>query len=156
LTIHQFTQYSIVNNYKATSIAAEYQLSGNYGIKAKYAREDFGEDADADVYIAGIIAKPITDLMINATYEKRNGYTGQLSGVRLHGSYKIAKAAILAGIDYDDFRREAAREGFAKKYWVGGNYEFSKNISAAARFENNVNFNYDNSYQGRVAVNLNF
>jgi hypothetical protein len=145
-----------VNNYKEKSVAAEYQLTENYRINAKYAREDFGEDANADVYIAGILAKPIKDLMINATYEKRNGYSGQLSGVRLHGQYKINKAAILAGIDYDDFRREAAREGFAKKYWVGGNYEFSKTISAAARFEDNVNFSYDNSYQGRVAINLNF
>jgi hypothetical protein len=145
-----------VNNYKETSVAAEYQLTENYRINAKYAREDFGEDAQADVYDIGLLAQPIKDLILNATYEKRNGFAGELSGVRLHGKYKIYKAAILAGIDYDDFRRDAARDGIAKKYWVGANYEFSKNIRAAARVENDVNYHYENSYQGRVAINLNF
>jgi hypothetical protein len=145
-----------VNKYKETSVAAEYRLTENYQINAKYAREDFGEDANANVYVIGLLAQPVKDLILNASYEKRNGFAGELSGVRLHGEYKIFKAAILAGIDYDDFKRDAARNGIAKKYWAGLNYGFNKIISAAARVENNVNFNYDNSYQGRVAINLNF
>ncbi len=89
-------------------------------------------------------------------FEKRNGYAGQLSGIRLFGEYKIDKASILAGIDYDDFRREASREGIAKKYWAGVNYEFTKIMSAVVRVEQNYDYNYDHSYQGYAAININY
>ena len=108
------------------------------------------------MYEVGFLARPIKDLTLNAFYEKRNGYAGQLSGIRLYGEYKICKAALLAGIDYDDFRREASREGTAKKYWAGVNYEFNKIISALVRVEDNINFNYDNSYQGYAAIQINY
>jgi hypothetical protein len=150
--------YSIfaVEQYKEGSVSAEYQLTSNYRVSVKYAKERFDGDADADVYEFGLLAKPIKDLTLNAIYEKRNGYAGQLSGIRLYGEYKIGSAAILAGIDYDDFRREISREGTAKKYWAGLNYEFTKIISAVVRVEDNVNFNYDNGYQGYVAVQINY
>ncbi len=150
--------YSIfaVEQYKEMSISAQYQLSSNYRVSVKYAREKFDGDADADVYEVGFLAKPIKDLTLNATYEKRNGFAGQLSGIRFYGEYKIRSAAILAGIDYDDFRREISREGTAKKYWAGLNYEFTKIVSAVVRVEDNVNFNYDNGYQGYVAVQINY
>lgn len=150
--------YSIfaVDQYKEKSIAAEYQLTGNYRVSVKYAREEFGNDANADVYQIGLLARPIKDLTLNAIYEARNGYAGQLSGIRLYGEYKIAKAAIMAGIDYDDFRREISREGIAKKYWAGLNYEFSKMISAFIRIEDNINFEYNNSYQGYAAIQINY
>jgi hypothetical protein len=150
-----FYRYFSVNNYREISIAAEYQFSADYRIDAKYANEDFGADADADLYEVGFFARPIKDLTLNASYEKRNGFAGQLSGIRFHGAYKIYRAAILAGIDYDDFRREDSREGTAKKYWAGLNYEFNKMFSAVVRVEDNVNFLYDDSYQGFVALNIN-
>lgn len=150
--------YSIfaVNKYKEKSISAEYQLTANYRVSVKYAREDFGNDADADSYEIGFLARPVKDLTLNMIYEKRNGYAGELSGIRLYGEYKISNAAIMAGIDYDDFRRELSREGTAKKYWAGVNYEFNKMISAIVRVENNVNFLYDHSYQGYAAININY
>ncbi len=45
-----------------------------------------------------------------------------------------------------------SREGIAKKYWAGVKYEFTKIISAMVRVEDNINFNYDNSYQGYAAI----
>jgi hypothetical protein len=150
--------YSIfaVEQYKEKSIAAEYNLTSNYRVSVKYARETFDSDSDADVYEIGFLAKPIKDLTLNAIYEKRNGYAGQLSGIRLYGEYKIRKAAILAGIDYDDFRREISREGTAKKYWAGLNYEFTKIISAVVRIEDTISFSYDNKYQGYAAIQINY
>ncbi|MCL5807143.1 MAG: hypothetical protein M1418_01045 [Deltaproteobacteria bacterium] len=150
--------YSIfaVEQYQEKSIAAEYQLTSKYRVSVKYAKENFDSDADADVVEIGFLAKPIKDLTLNATYEQRSGYAGQLSGIRFYGEYKINKAAILAGIDYDDFRREISREGTVKKYWAGLNYEFNKIVSAVVRVEDNVNFNYDNGYQGYIAVQLNY
>ena len=150
--------YSIfaVSQYKEKSIAAEYQLSAHYRVSAKYAREDFDEGENANVYELGLRAQPIKDFTLNVTYERRNGYAGELSGFRIYGEYKLNRAAIMAGIDFDDFRRELSREDTAKKYWAGVNYEFNKLISAVVRIENNVNFNYDNSYQGYAAININY
>jgi hypothetical protein len=149
-TFDTMSIYSIfaVDQYEEKSVSAEYRFSQNYRVSVRYANEDFGDDATADVYEVGLLAKPIKDLTLNASYEKRNGYAGQLSGFRLYGEYKIAKAAILAGIDYDDFRRELSREGT--------NYEFSKIVSAVVRVEDNVNFNFDSSYQGFAAIQLNY
>lgn len=150
--------YSVfaVTQYKELSMSAEYHLTSNYRVSLKYARETFDSDSHANVYEIGLLARPIKDLTLNLIYENRDGYAGQLSGFRLYGEYKIAKASILAGIDYDDFRRQLSREGSAKKYWAGVNYEFTKSISAVVRVEDNINFNYDNSYQGYAAIQLNY
>jgi hypothetical protein len=145
-----------VDKYRELSIAAEYYLTKNYRFSAKYAREDFSSDANADLFQVGLMATPIKDLTLNASFEQRNGYAGQLSGFRFFGEYRIEKASILAGIDYDDFRREASRDGIAKKYWTGLSYQFTKILSAVARFEQNYDYNYDHSYQGYTAININY
>lgn len=150
--------YSVfaVDKYKEGSLSAEYRLTEKYRVSARYAREDFDDDADANLFEVGFLANPIKDLTLNVAYEKRNGYAGRLSGIRLHGEYKVSRATLQAGIDYDDFRREMSREGTAKKYWGAVNYEFGKMVSALLRAEDNINFSYKNSYQGLAAVNLNF
>jgi hypothetical protein len=157
-TFDKFSFYSFfnINNYKEYSVAAEYRLSSNYRINGKYAREDFGNSATANLYGIGFLASPIKDLTLNASYEKRNGYAGELSGIRFNGAYRIAKAAISAGIDYDDFHRELSREGHAKKYWAGVDYELNKMFSAVARVEDNTNFRFNHSYQGFAALNFNY
>jgi hypothetical protein len=150
--------YSIfaVNQYKELSVTAEYQLTSKYRVSLKYARETFDGDSKANVYEIGFLARPIKDLTLNVIYENRDGYAGQLSGIRFYGEYKIARASVLAGIDYDDFRRQLSREGSAKKYWAGVNYTINKSLNAIVRVEDNVNFNYDNSYQGYAAIQFNY
>ena len=151
-----FYRFFNVNNYREFSLAVEYQLTNDYRVNGRYAREDFGNSANANVYEVGFFARPIKDLTLNAFYEKRNGFAGELSGIRFNGEYRISKAAISAGIDYDDFRREFSREGNARKYWAGVMYELNKMFSALARVEDNINFNFDNSWQGFAALNINY
>ena len=151
-----FYRFFNVNNYKEYSLAAEYQLTDDYRINGRYAREDFGDSANANVYEVGFFARPVKALSLNAFYEKRNGFAGELSGIRFNGEYRISKAAISAGIDYDDFRRESSREGNARKYWAGVMYELNKMFSALARVEDNINFNFDDSWQGFAALNINY
>jgi hypothetical protein len=157
-TFDTFSIYSVfaVDQYKEKSISAEYQLSSNYRISLKYAREDFSGSENADVFEVGFLARPLKDLIINATYENRSGYADQICGIRLYGEYKIFKAALAAGIDYDDFGRDDSRKGIAKKYWMGVNYEFSKIITVSVKVEDDINFNYNNSYQGFAAININY
>jgi hypothetical protein len=153
-----------VTHYNEVGVSAEYQLTNNYRVSVKYTREDFTGDATANVYRVGFLARPIKNLTINASYEKRDGYAGELGGIQLYGEYRIDKAKIMAGIDYDDFRRqtdpadpgEENRQGTARKEWVGLGYQFTKTISVVVRLENNVNFNYDNTYQGYVAINIKY
>jgi hypothetical protein len=151
-----FYRFFNVNNYKEFSLAAEYQLTNDYRINGRYAREDFGDSANANVYEVGFFARPIKSLILNAFYQERNGFAGEVSGIRFFGEYRISKAAISAGIDYDDFRREFSREGNARKYWAGVMYELNKMYSALARIEDNINFNFDHSYQGFAALNINY
>jgi hypothetical protein len=150
--------YSVfaIDKYAEASLSAEYQLNKDYRVSGRYARENFGDSSNANLFEIGLLAKPVKNLTLNASYEKRNGYAGRLDGIRLHGEYRIAKATLQGGIDYDDFRRELSRDGTAKKYWGAVNYEFSKMVSAVLRGEDNINFNYSSSYQGLAAVNLNF
>jgi len=157
-TFDKFSFYNFfnVNNYKEFSFAAEYQLTREYRVSGRYAREDFGGDSTANVYDVGLLARPIKDLTLNASYEKRDGFAGQLSGVRFNGTYRVAKAAISAGVDYDDFRRELSREGNARKYWAGVDYELNKMFSAVVRVEDNTNFAFNHSYQGFAAVNISY
>jgi hypothetical protein len=150
--------YSVfaVDQYQEKSLAAEYRVNDKYRVSLKYAREDFGKEETADLYEVALLARPIKDLTLNVSYEKRNGYAGELNGVRLSGEYKINKASLLAGMDYDDFRREASRKDQAKKYWAGVDYAFNKIVSALVRVEDNINFNYENSYQGYAAVQITY
>lgn len=150
--------YSVfaVEKYKEYAGTAQYKLSDNYRLFLKYARENFNDSKNADLYEAGIAAKPVKNLTLNASYEKRNGYAGKLDGFRVNGEYNINKTSISAGVDYDSFDRTDSRSDTAKRYWAGLKQDIKKNISVVARIEDNVNFNYKNEYQGMFALNIKF
>jgi hypothetical protein len=145
-----------VDRYREINGSLEYAITSAYKFNLKYAKEYFGEDADANVYDIGLWARPITDLTFNGSYEKRNGFAGQLSGFRFDAGYDIAKAKIQAGIDYDDFTRDDSRAGTAKKYWAGAGYQFNKLIGLTARVEWDVNYRDSDACQGFAAVNVNY
>jgi hypothetical protein len=149
-----------VDRYQEICAAADYQIIKDYRINLKYAKEFFGEGAEADVYDIGLLATPITDLTLNLSYEIRNGYTGQLSGFRVNAGYHINKAAkIQAGIDYDDFRTtdsQDSRSGTAKKYWGALSYQFNKLVGVTGRGEYDRNYTNGDSYQGFVALNVKY
>lgn len=151
--------YSVfsVNQYQEVVLKAEYALSDAYKFLVSYAAEDFNDGEDADRYQAGIAARPIPDLVLNLSYDKRNGYGGRLSGFRFNGKYSINQdMAVQAGADRDDFRRETFDDKTVKKYWIGGTHRFNKTFSLLVRAEDNVNVRYDHQYQGVAAVNAEF
>jgi len=151
-----FYRFFNVNDYRQLSVAAEYRFTPDYRLNAKYANEHFDGDTTADLYVVGVFARPLPSLILNATYQVRTGFAGWLNGLKFSGSYRIAMATLLAGIDYDDFRSEdlSSRTGTAKKYWAGLNYEFSRIFGASARAEDNLNFYFSHAYQGLVALNV--
>ncbi len=151
--------YSVfaVNQYQETLVKAEYALTDAYKVFMSYAAENFNDGEDANRYEAGIAARPIPDLVLNVSYDKRNGYGGELSGIRFNGRYSVTEnTTVSAGIDRDDFRRETFPDETVKKYWIGGTHRLSKTVSLMARAEDNVNVNYNHQYQGVAAVNAEF
>jgi hypothetical protein len=151
--------YSVfaVNQYQEMLIKAEYALSDAYKFLLSYAAEDFNDGEDADRYQAGIAARPISDFVLNLSYDKRNGYGGELSGFRLNGRYSFnVDTAISAGADWDDFRRDTFEDETVKRYWIGGSHRINKAFSLLVRMEDNVNVRYDHQYQGVAAVNAEF
>jgi len=151
--------YSVfaVNQYQETLVKAEYAVTDAYKIFLSYAAEEFNDGEDANLYQVGIAARPIADLVLNVSYDKRNGYGGVLSGVRVNGKYSLSeKTAVSAGIDRDDFRRETFSDETVKKYWIGGTHRLNKTVSLMVRAEDNVNVNYNHQYQGVASVNAEF
>lgn len=145
-----------VDRYHEISASAEYQIISNYRINFKYAKEFFGDDAEANVYDIGFLATPFKDFTLNTSYEIRNGYAGQLSGIRLNAGYDIQKAKLQAGIDYDDFRNDDSRAGTATKYWGGVGYQFNKLVGVTTRVEYDRNYINGDNYQGFAALNVKY
>lgn len=150
--------YSVfaVSQYQETVLKADYALSDNYKVFLAYAAEDFNDGADANRYEAGLAASPMANLHLNISYDKRNGYGGELSGIRLNGKYLMGDTSLQAGIDRDNFRRETFSDETVKRYWLGGTHKLNKTVSLLVRAEDNVNVKYDHQYQGVAAVNAQF
>jgi len=149
-----FYRFFQVEHYRQYSAGAEYRVLPWLRLEGSYAFEKFDADESANVWSAGFRAKPIAGLFVNASYEGRDGYAGRLGGLRASAGYTISRATLMAGADYDDFKRQDSRDGTAKKYWGGVDVEITKHVGAAVRFERNENFLFDASYQGFAAVDV--
>ena len=64
----------------------------------------------------------------------------------------MGTAMAMAGADYDDFRRDGARDGTAKRYWASLSWDFNRNLGVLGRAELDQNFQFDKSYQGYLAL----
>lgn len=147
-----FYRFFNVNRFLELAAAAEYEVVAGVRVNARYAYEDFGDDANAHVVEGGLALRPVKNLSLNAVYQNRNGFGGRVSGLRGSGAYTIGKATVLAGVDYDDFRRQLSREGTSKKYWAGLNVEINRFLSAAVHAENTLSFYFSHAYQGIAAL----
>jgi len=149
-----FYRYFGVENYKQGTIAAEYRLGSVVRLSASYAYEKFDADEHANVLGAGLWAQPIPSLTLDVFYENRSGYAGKLGGVRAHAAYAFWKATVLAGADYDDFKRQDSRDGTSRKYWAGADVRLNKTFGLALRAERNESFYFDPSYQSWLALDV--
>lgn len=150
-----FYRYFDVENYQQGTIAAEYRLGSAVRVSASYAYEKFDADESANLFGVGLWARPLAGLTLDVSYENRTGYAGDLGGLRAHAAYAFSIATILAGADYDDFKRQDSREGTAKKYWAGADVRLNKTLGFGVRAERNETFYFDPSYQGWLVVDVN-
>ncbi len=151
--------YSVfaVDRYREYLVRAEYSLEAPVTVFASYARQTYQEDANADNYILGARVFPVKGMAINASVDYRTGFGGNLWGFEIYGDYKVSdKIGIAAGVQYDAYKRpENLNNGDAQRYWLGGQWVISKNVTLSARIEDNVNENFNHRPLGRVALNWN-
>ncbi len=150
-----FYRYFDVSDYKVLGASAEYRLAERYRLSARFAAEDFDRKSNATVWGAGLFARPVDALTLNVSYDQRSGFGSRLSGLRFNGAYKFWKATVLAGVDYDDFRRADARSDTAKKYWAGGEVQLNSMFGLSLRVEKAVTFYLSDAYQGFAALHVN-
>jgi hypothetical protein len=151
--------YSVfaVDKYREYMVSAEYKLSSPVTLVASYVRQTYEEDSNADVVRLGARLSPLEKLAVNASVDYRHGYGGNLWGFEITGDYRVnEKIAVAAGVQYDSYKRpELDGTNDAQRYWLGGRWVATKNISVTARIEENVNETFDHRTLGRVALNWN-
>jgi hypothetical protein len=152
-----FYRFFDVEDFRQARVGAEYTFGLPLRVFASYAYERFDSDEDANVVVAGFSARPITDLFLNASYEYRDGFGGELGGLRTSAGYtaKALRTTLLGGVDYDDFRREDSRDDTARRYWAGADVKVTKVVGVALRAQRTENFLFDAAYQGFAAVDVN-
>ncbi len=147
-----------VTRYQELVGRVDWIVNPGLTLYGSYTRADY-DGPNADVGTIGIRARPkrVAGLGINASVDVRRGYPGKLTGGRLSADYAYKKALLAAGAAYDNFQRDSLTDGFnAKKYWIGGSYEFRKNLIARLRIEDAVTRLFPNEVQGRASVEMGF
>jgi len=147
-----------VNRYSEGVFNAEYifneMVAGNIG----YSHQDYGNDATANVYHAGVRLHPIDRLGVNLEYDRRYGFGGHLNGGMIDADYQISKQLNVAGgITHDVFQRDAmTSEEIASRYWIGGKYKIAQNLSVSGRIETNVNAQFSHNTSSRATLDYDF
>ena len=155
--------YSVfaVDRFRQSLCRVDYTINDKIAIYGGSSWELYGEDASANVYHIGTKLRPINELMIDVSYDKRHGFGGHLDGVTLGVNWDATKELQLAGgFSYDEFTRDYLPTGGfndnAQKYWVGGKYKFAKKMSSSIRVEDDINVKYTHDVQGRLIFDYDF
>ncbi|HUJ25534.1 MAG TPA: hypothetical protein VLW85_05930 [Myxococcales bacterium] len=155
---YSFYSYFDVARYQEFGGSAEYEVLPGLRVNGRYAYENFAATKDevdqhAHVLEAGVVFRKVRNLVVNLSWLNRNGFNSRLSGLRFNAAYALwQKLGLLAGIDFDDFRRDMARDGTSKRYWLGANYDFNKKITASIHAEDDVSYLFTHSFQGLAAL----
>ena len=152
--------YSVfaVDRYQEAVFRADYVINSVIAVNGGLSLQDYGEDADAEVYEIGTRIAPLPQVTLALNYDRRRGYGGKLDGGIAELSYEPnRKLALAGGIHYDVIKRDVMTgKDYARRYWLGGKYRFTDRVSTALRVEDNVNINYEEDWQGRLVFNYDF
>ena len=151
--------YSVfaVSRYQEGVFRLDYTINDMISVNAGYSLQDY-EGEDADVFAIGCRIRPVEQVQLNLSYDRRKGYGGDLDGGIAEITYEPIKPLELgAGIHFDVYERDRVTgEETARKYWAGAKYKLTQNMSASVRIEDNVNARYKSDWQGRAVFNYNF
>lgn len=148
-----------VDRYQEFIGRVDYTLSEKLSINAGYNKQFYGDsNTAADVVEIGCRIHPADKLQVNLNYDHRNGYGGNMNGGIAEVIYAPTKLLELAtGLHFDVYERDRVTgEETARKYWVGGKYRLTQQMTASVRIEDNVNARFANDWQGRAVFNYDF
>ena len=148
-----------VTRYREALGRADWIVNPQWTVYAAYTRAEY-DGPTADVGTVGVRnrSKSIPGLGVDASFDVRRGYPGDLAGFRLSANYEFGRKALLAaGVSYDSFRRDSMQDDFnAKKFWVGGSCEVRKDMVVKVRVEDAVTRLFSNEVQGRASIDFSF
>ena len=149
-----------VNRYQEGVFRADYTVNDKVSVNLGYSRQDYGLDGEANQYEVGCRLRPMEDVQVGLSYDKRTGYNGSLDGGMADVTFEATKRLQLAaGVQIDAYTRQdlvTTGQEFARKFWGGAKYKLAKNMNASIRVEDDVNHSFENDWQGRIAFNYDF
>ncbi len=147
-----------VNQYSEEVLRADYTVLAWLDLSAAYMHERYGDGGEADVYEGGVRLRPSPKFTVGLFGDTRRGFGGNLNGGKVYVDYSdLKKLKVSGGIDYDVYERDdMTGEDTAKKYWAATRYNFTKQMSASLRVEDNVNVNFSKDMRGRVTFDYDF
>ncbi len=165
--------YSVfaVDRYQEYLFRADYSINEIVSVHGGYTKEDFGDNSTSDVVEIGVTLRPIDKLMVNLSYDRTSGYSGDLNGGMLDVTYDASKdLRLAAGMTYDVFNRSdllpvntngtqfvSSPTETAQRYYVGGRYRFTKNIQASLRVDDLESDTRNSSdVSGRLVIDYDF
>lgn len=152
--------YSVfaVNRFQEGVLRVDYTASDSIALYGGYRLEDSGSNATAHIFEIGTKFRPIKSITVNLSYDRTQGYSGNLNGGTLDVIYETGPSLQLAGgATYDVYQRDRVTgDETARKYWLGGKYRFNKAMSFSVRGEITDSVYYKNDIQGRCAFDYDF
>jgi hypothetical protein len=152
--------YSVfaVNRYQEIAGKADFEITKKLSVEGEYRNENYGDDGKANVGELGIRFRPTDASSLYASGIWRNGDGGQLAGFELSGDMAVAKKyTVAAGVQHDVYKRDLMTGNeSASRVWLGGDVKLRKDVSVAARVEDNFNENWNNDVRARLALNVDF
>ncbi len=149
--------YSVfaVDKYSQYLLRAEYSFEKPVSVFVSYAREDFDEGSNADLYTVGTRFRPYEKLAITTSLSSREGYGGHLLGFEVEGDYQVGKQLTAsAGLATEGYRRPDQFDyNSASNFWAGANWTIKKNMSVSARLEDQMDENFSYHPMGRLVLN---
>lgn len=152
--------YSVfaVDRFQEGVLRADYTLNDSVALFGGYRLEDSGSNAISHVFEAGMKIRPIKPLIVSLSYDRTQGYSGNLNGGTLDVIYDLNPSIQLAGgVTYDVYQRDRVTgDETAQKYWLGGKYKFNKKMAVSLRAETTLSKYYNYNSQGRCAFDYDF
>jgi hypothetical protein len=140
---------------------ADYTINDRVAVYGGYSKEYYGDSATAEIYHAGVKFRPLETLVTDLSYDRRQGYGGNLDGGTLNITWDATtRLQFAGGASYEEFSRTYQTDGtfsdYAQQYWIGGKYKLAKNMAASLRVQDDINVNYGHNYQGRCIFDYDF
>ncbi len=154
--------------FQSGTVSANYAVSDTLSFYGSYEAEFFTapqEPTDmANVFTVGT-NWTVKEINLNGSIIARDGFPGNDVGFTLAANrlFLDKKLDLGAGIDYDVFERtedvfQNATTGYhiATKFWLSGQYYFSKKVSLTLHVEDTISPNQDYNFAGWSTLQINF